>query len=210
MDKESIISEDLVCKWIANGEGNDLLYQPPCDSAAFIRHFTIQTDQGIRDAINLSIKNLGVCKIRPGVGVLTMIQRNLAMPGDIIAHHIPGEEAVRKHREEEQRRILESEKAAIARKLKEKHRKRQLEKIVLQELIDNGELYGDQPKRPPIPREVVDAVYRRDGGRCVYCGSTENLQLDHIIPFSKGGATSLENLQLLCQPCNLKKSNNIG
>lgn len=79
-----------------------------------------------------------------------------------------------------------------------------------QELIDSGELFGDKPKRPPIPREIVDAVYRRDGGRCVYCGATENLQLDHIIPFSKGGATSLENLQLLCQKCNLEKSNKIG
>lgn len=106
--------------------------------------------------------------------------------------------------------ILEAEKKEIAAKLKEKYRRRQLEKIVRQELIDSGELFGDQPKRPPIPREIVDAVYKRDGGRCVYCGATDNLQLDHIVPFSKGGATSLENLQLLCQKCNLEKSNKIG
>lgn len=105
---------------------------------------------------------------------------------------------------------LRKEKAEIASKLKEKQRRRELEEQVRMELIDSGELFGDQPKRPPIPREVVDAVYRRDGARCVYCGSTENLQLDHIIPFSKGGATSLENLQLLCQKCNLEKSNKIG
>ena len=89
-------------------------------------------------------------------------------------------------------------------------RRRQLEKEIRQELIDSGELFGDKTKRPPIPREVADAVWRRDGGRCVYCGSTENLQYDHIIPFSKGGATTLENLQLLCQKCNLDKSNHIG
>lgn len=105
---------------------------------------------------------------------------------------------------------MEREKQEIANKIKERHRRAQLEKLVRQELIDSGELYGDQPKRPPIPREVVDAVYRRDGGRCVNCGSTENLQLDHIIPFSKGGATAIENLQLLCQKCNLEKSNHIG
>lgn len=105
---------------------------------------------------------------------------------------------------------LEREKEAIKKKILAKQRKRELEKIVTQELIDKGELFGDQPKRPPIPREVVDAVYKRDQGRCVYCGSTENLQLDHIIPFSKGGATSVENLQLLCQKCNLEKSNKIG
>ena len=106
--------------------------------------------------------------------------------------------------------ILGKEKEEIAAKIKEKYRRRELEKLVRQELIDSGELFGDKPKRPPIPREIVDAVYRRDGGRCVYCGATENLQLDHIIPFSKGGATSLEHLQLLCQKCNLEKSNKIG
>jgi 5-methylcytosine-specific restriction endonuclease McrA len=104
----------------------------------------------------------------------------------------------------------EREKAAIAAKLIARQRKRLLEQQVRLELIDSGELFGGQQRRPAIPRDVVDAVYRRDGGRCVYCGATENLQLDHIIPFSKGGATSIENLQLLCQKCNLEKSNKIG
>lgn len=120
------------------------------------------------------------------------------------------EELQEKERAERMRAAAEREKAEIASKLKERQRRRELEEQVRMELIDSGELFGDQPKRPPIPREVVDAVYRRDGARCVYCGSTENLQLDHIIPFSKGGATSLENLQLLCQKCNLEKSNKIG
>ena len=102
--------------------------------------------------------------------------------------------------EQERQRIL----------FQQEQEERQLEKIVRQELIDSGELFGDEPKRPPIPREIVDAVYKRDGGRCVYCGSTQNLQLDHIIPFSKGGATTLENMQLLCQKCNVEKSNKIG
>lgn len=105
---------------------------------------------------------------------------------------------------------IEIEKKEIARKIKERERRRQLEKIVRQELIDSGQLFGDEPKRPPIPREVVDAVYRRDGGRCVYCGSTEDLQIDHIIPFSKGGSSELANLQLLCRKCNIEKSNKIG
>lgn len=120
------------------------------------------------------------------------------------------EEAETRERERRKKIAEEQERAEIAHKIKERYRRRQLEKIIRQELIDSGELFGEQPKRPPIPREVVDAVYSRDGGRCVYCGSTENLQLDHIIPFSKGGATTLENLQLLCQKCNLEKSNKIG
>lgn len=119
-------------------------------------------------------------------------------------------EIQRRNHERIRKEMETREKAEIARKIKERQRKRDLEKLVRQELIDNGELFGEQTKRPPIPREVVDAVYKRDGGRCIYCGSTENLQLDHIIPFSKGGSTTVENLQLLCQKCNLEKSNHIG
>lgn len=204
------IQESNIYKWIPKDDGNDLLYQPPFDSSALVHHYHIMTEQGARDVIDLNIRNYGKVKIRPDVGVLTMYQRRLAMPGDIIAHHVPREEAVIRKREQDAQLMLNCEKAAIARRLKERHRKRELEKIVTQELIDSGELFEEQHKRQPIPREVVDAVYRRDGGRCVYCGSTENLQLDHIIPFSKGGATTIENLQLLCQKCNLEKSNHIG
>jgi len=102
------------------------------------------------------------------------------------------------------------EKDKVKAKLLEKKKKREIEKLALQELIDEGELFPESNKRPPIPKDVVDAVWNRDGGKCVYCGSNENLHLDHIIPFSKGGDTSIENLQLLCQKCNLEKSNKIG
>ena len=111
---------------------------------------------------------------------------------------------------EEQKRIEQEEEQRLKEKIKARQARRELEKKVRQQLIDSGELFGEETKRPKIPREVVDAIYRRDGGRCVYCGSTDNLQLDHIIPFSRGGATSIENLQLLCQKCNLEKSNKIG
>ena len=62
-----------------------------------------------------------------------------------------------------------------------------------------------KPSRPPIPQSVKRAVWRRDGGRCVYCGSNQKLQFDHIIPYSGGGADTAENLQILCQRCNLRK-----
>ncbi len=64
--------------------------------------------------------------------------------------------------------------------------------------------------REPIPQDVQDKVWNRDGGRCVKCGSNLKLEFDHIIPFSKGGANTYRNLQLLCEKCNRKKSNKIG
>jgi hypothetical protein len=60
--------------------------------------------------------------------------------------------------------------------------------------------------RAPIPPVVVRAVVERDGRGCVQCGSTEELQFDPILPVALGGATSLENLQILCGDCNHTKS----
>ncbi|WP_286472323.1 HNH endonuclease, partial [Parabacteroides goldsteinii] len=112
--------------------------------------------------------------------------------------------------EKEKKSVEEREKEEIKQRIIDRQRKRQIEKIITQELINEGTLFPEANKRPPIPKEVVDTVWNRDTGKCVYCGSTENLHLDHIIPFSKGGATNVENLQLLCQKCNLEKSNKIG
>ena len=61
-----------------------------------------------------------------------------------------------------------------------------------------------------IPQDVKDKVWNRDGGKCVECSSNENLEFDHIIPHSKGGANTYRNIQLLCEPCNRTKSDNIG
>lgn len=60
-------------------------------------------------------------------------------------------------------------------------------------------------RRPSIPQAVRHEVWRRDGGRCVDCGSVENLHFDHIIPWSRGGANTPRNLELRCEACNLRK-----
>ncbi|MFC1976971.1 HNH endonuclease [Chloroflexota bacterium] len=61
-----------------------------------------------------------------------------------------------------------------------------------------------------IPSQVKLAVWRRDNGRCLKCGSTDNLHFDHIIPFSKGGSSLIkENIQLLCARHNLEKRDKI-
>jgi 5-methylcytosine-specific restriction endonuclease McrA len=49
-------------------------------------------------------------------------------------------------------------------------------------------------------------IYRRDDYKCVYCGAKEKLTLDHVIPKSKGGGNTWENLVTCCQKCNVAKS----
>ncbi len=61
----------------------------------------------------------------------------------------------------------------------------------------------------PIPPYVRLEVFHRDQGKCVNCGDTTEIQYDHIIPFSRGGSNSTQNIQVLCKRCNLMKSNNL-
>ncbi|HMD98534.1 MAG TPA: HNH endonuclease [Terriglobia bacterium] len=62
-----------------------------------------------------------------------------------------------------------------------------------------------------VPRRVRLAVLKRDGYRCVKCGANPKddtsvrLEVDHIIPGSRGGPATMENLQTLCLSCNQGK-----
>jgi len=60
-------------------------------------------------------------------------------------------------------------------------------------------------KRQTIPEKLRTKIFKRDKYKCVDCGSEENLQIDHIIPFIVGGETVKSNLQTLCRTCNLSK-----
>lgn len=57
-----------------------------------------------------------------------------------------------------------------------------------------------------IPSTVKREVYKRDKGRCVECGATDNLHFDHDFPYSKGGTSiTATNIRLLCMRHNLAK-----
>src|SRR5918998_333508 len=56
--------------------------------------------------------------------------------------------------------------------------------------------------RAHIPTTLRERVYARDGYRCVQCGSTESLSLDHKQPWLLGGPDTHENLRTLCGSCN--------
>lgn len=60
-------------------------------------------------------------------------------------------------------------------------------------------------KKAKISRSLAKRVFERDAYRCVSCGSFIDLTCDHIVPESKGGATTFENLQAMCRACNCKK-----
>lgn len=67
-------------------------------------------------------------------------------------------------------------------------------------------LTGGNPERhwkvPPVSRREV---FRRDHHTCQYCGTTRHLTLDHVIPRSKGGTHTWDNVITACGPCNSKK-----
>lgn len=65
---------------------------------------------------------------------------------------------------------------------------------------------GWTPSRRKLSPALRLRVFDRDGRVCAYCGSVDELQIDHIYPVSLGGSDDLENLQVLCGPCNRHKS----
>jgi len=81
---------------------------------------------------------------------------------------------------------------------------------LLSAIADMEQVESQKPsKREPIPDDVKVYVWRRDSGRCVKCGSKENLEYDHIIPLSKGGSNTARNIQLLCETCNRAKGDSL-
>jgi 5-methylcytosine-specific restriction endonuclease McrA len=75
-----------------------------------------------------------------------------------------------------------------------------------------------RPSRDPdrIPAHVRREVWERDGGRCTFvlasgepCGSTHQLELDHIVPRARGGASTVEALRIRCRGHNLAEARRV-
>lgn len=64
-------------------------------------------------------------------------------------------------------------------------------------------MYCDDTVAPGTRAEVMAA------GKCAFCGATNELTIDHVVPRSKGGGSHRENLQCLCGPCNRWKDSEI-
>lgn len=75
----------------------------------------------------------------------------------------------------------------------------------LNELVVDG---TGKHKRRKIPTNVRAQVYARDGLRCVTCGTSDDLTIDHVVAVANGGTNDITNLQSMCQPCNSRKHTN--
>jgi len=92
------------------------------------------------------------------------------------------------------------------------------DEILNKEIISNENIGSEKSQRPEKDaRNITDRVrfrvFLRDGFRCTACGKSPithpgtELHCDHILPWSKGGPTKMENLKTLCSQCNLGKGN---
>ena len=106
--------------------------------------------------------------------------------------------------------MVEPTNPTLADQARKKYQDYKDDEIVVTFEVDVNE--GNQKKKRSrrISQDVKDKVWRRDEGKCVECSSNENLEFDHIIPHSKGGANTYRNIQLLCEKCNRSKSAKIG
>lgn len=74
---------------------------------------------------------------------------------------------------------------------------------ILYELIDRFRLR--KKRKTYLDAELKKVVLLKFNHRCVKCGSSEQLTIDHILAVANGGTDTFTNLQVLCKPCNSSK-----
>lgn len=83
--------------------------------------------------------------------------------------------------------------------------------LLKEELINNNEFIAKRyaKSRLRMYANLFNRGMRKqllnDKSICNYCGSTEKLEIDHIVSISKGGKNNIDNIQILCESCNIKK-----
>jgi len=84
-------------------------------------------------------------------------------------------------------------------------------KVLKEDLLDNIKNLPLKDSQRSFDEAQRQVIYRRDNGICQECGKHcdwNDWEADHIVPWSKGGKTEIENGQVLCPTCNSKKSDN--
>lgn len=71
--------------------------------------------------------------------------------------------------------------------------------------FSNNDIKNNVYKKAIIPNELRWEIWRRDNFTCQYCGISDNLSVDHILPESQGGKLIAKNLVAACKSCNSRK-----
>jgi len=72
--------------------------------------------------------------------------------------------------------------------------------------------WGDERKRKSFGNDIRDALYKQQGGKCMYCGRKlpkDVFQIDHKTSMKRDGSDRMSNLQLLCSTCNGRKGGDL-
>ena len=72
--------------------------------------------------------------------------------------------------------------------------------------FDKAERLRAQYYYDPQDSNMRDKIAQRDGFACKYCGATEHLEVDHVVPLSRGGANTVRNVVIACRSCNAAKN----
>lgn len=111
----------------------------------------------------------------------------------------------------------QSKKGFVKEKKYKKYNDKEFSNIINEYLVlkKNDRLFEiiSRVERSKMSESLRYDVFKRDNFKCSICGMSAKdgvkLQVDHIIPISKGGKTEIENLQTLCSRCNIGKSNKL-
>jgi hypothetical protein len=107
--------------------------------------------------------------------------------------------------ENKKRKEFEDEIARERERIRRNELRKRARKFVISR--DYPNLVVDTRTRATIPNHVMAVVFDRDEGKCTICESTKDLEFDHIVPHSKGGSDTSNNLRLLCATCNRSRGN---
>ena len=81
--------------------------------------------------------------------------------------------------------------------------------MIMTDAIEEERKHNDHHRKLDIPlsqwKKLRQMVFKKDHYSCKYCGSTVLLECDHVVPFSRGGRSILNNLATACRHCNRSK-----
>lgn len=207
--KYSVVENDEYCRLINEQDIFTISFRREFDTTKANHNWV---DKGCA-FITMTLDNIGRSLSQPTIikapasGIFESDNNKLIKKGEEICR-------IKKYDPEQKSKVIEElERESIKQAVLKRELKKMVERETMDELIAEGKIFNvitaKDGNRMSIPMDIATAVWNRDGGRCCICGAQSELEFDHIIPLSKGGATTFRNLQLLCHRCNLQKSNKI-